>query len=86
MLRIVKHADNIKNQKLSITNTSGKTGVSWDKRENSYEAYITVSRKRIHLGFYNNLEDAIRVRLEAEEKYFGEFQYKEFPPDVSKHT
>ena len=86
MLRIVKHADNIKNQKLSITNTSGKTGVSWDKRENSYEAYITVSRKRIHLGFYNNLEDAIRVRLEAEEKYFGEFQYKEFPPDESKHT
>ena len=86
MLRVVKHADNIKNQKLSIANTSGKTGVSWDKNRGYYTAKITVDNKDIHLGCRRNFEDAVALRLEAEEKYFGEYQYKEFPPDESKST
>ena len=36
-----------------------------------YRAYITVNKKWIHLGIFNNLEEAIIVRLKAELKYFG---------------
>lgn len=29
--------------------------------------------KRINLGIYSNFEEAVKVRLEAEKKYYGEF-------------
>lgn len=59
------------NQRRRRTNTSGKTGVSWNKRNNKWESYITVKNKRIPLGLYAFIEDAIKVRKEAELRYFG---------------
>jgi hypothetical protein len=38
-------------------------------------AYIHIDYRRVHLGYFDNFEDAIKVRKEAEEKYFGEFSY-----------
>lgn len=32
-----------------------------------------LNRKTIYLGVFNNKEDAIKARLQAENKYFGEF-------------
>ena len=74
-LRVCNQFNNAKNIPLSSNNTSGCTGVSFNKASQNYEAYITVNRKVIKLGRYNVLEDAIRVRKEAEEKYFGEWSY-----------
>lgn len=39
-------------------------------------AQIKYNYKRIFLGYYDDIEDAIRARLKAELKYFG----KEFAP------
>lgn len=36
-------------------------------------ARIVLDKKDIYLGRYSNKEDAIKARLEAEIKYFGEF-------------
>ena len=36
---------------------------------------IVVDGKKINLGLFENKEQAIKVRKEAEEKYFGEFSY-----------
>ena len=36
-------------------------------------ARIVLNKKDIYLGRYSNKEDAIKARLEAEIKYFGEF-------------
>jgi hypothetical protein len=46
-------------------------GVSWC--HNRYEARIGYNKKKIHLGSYENIEDAIVARLKAEKEYFGDF-------------
>ena len=52
-------------------NTSGHKGVSWNKRNKKWITYITFQRKRIHLGYFDKKEDAIKARLKAEEEYFS---------------
>lgn len=45
-------------------------GVHFDKSRQKYQAYIKVNYKRIFLGRYDNIEDAIAIRQQAE-KDFG---------------
>lgn len=73
-LRICTHQNNGTNRKLSKNNKSKYKGVSWYKRDSTWEVKIMVNYKDIFLGRYKNLEEAIKVRIEAEEKYFGEFR------------
>ena len=72
-LRPATQAENAKNRKLSINNTSGVTGVCWHKRKQLWQARIYVDKQRKTLGYFENKEDAIRARLKAEIKYYGEF-------------
>ena len=72
-LRICTQVDNMKNQKKNIRNTSGYKGVSWNKKSKAWEVSITQNGKRHYLGMYKDKEEAIKVRKEAEEKYFGEY-------------
>lgn len=58
-------------QKLKVSNTSGVTGVSWDRSKNKWVAYISVQKKQIRLGNRDNFQDAVSLREEAELKYFG---------------
>ena len=62
---------------LAINNTSGATGVVWNKRKKKWTARITIDRFQKHLGIFANKEDAIKSRREAEIKYFGDFRGKE---------
>lgn len=73
-LRITEQKYNAKNRMRASNNTSGKTGVSWSKRKNKWVAYIGVNNKHVYLGSYNNIQEAIDVRLKAEEKYFGKYK------------
>ena len=54
-------------------NNSGITGVMLDKRRNKWRASITLNQKFIWLGEYADKDDAIKARLLAEAKYFGDF-------------
>lgn len=56
--------------KLHSGNKSGRKGVMWLKNRNKWKAYIGFKGKQIHLGHYDDKEDAIKARKEAEEKYF----------------
>lgn len=58
-------------QKIRNTNTSGRTGVSFNKLTNKWEAYIDVNYKRIRLGHHEAFDKAVKAREEAELKYFG---------------
>ena len=60
-----------KNIKTPTTNTSGHKGVSWDKRRKKWRAYIFYKGKQIHLGVFQNIEEAIEARKAAELKYFN---------------
>lgn len=51
-------------------NKSGVKGVCWVKRFNKWNAQIGFKGKVINLGYFLNLEDAIKARKKAEEKYF----------------
>lgn len=55
---------------LPKNNTSGHKGVSWNKSHQKWQAYIGIHGKTIKLGYFDNIEDAIRVREEAEQEYF----------------
>lgn len=57
------------NQRIRKTNTSGYKGVSWEARRNSWLAKITLNYKSIHLGNFENIEDAIKARKQAEIRY-----------------
>lgn len=60
----------IESAKLPKNNTSGRKGVWWDKSREMWAAYIQVHGSRVHLGRYHKFEDAVKARIEAEEKYF----------------
>lgn len=74
-LRIANDSENLSNIPIRSNNSSGVTGVSWNKQIKKWTAYITKSKKRIYLGTFLNLEDAINARKEAERQYFGEYAY-----------
>ena len=61
--------DNMKNRSLSKANTTGKTGVHFNKENNKYSAAITINYKTKHLGYFNTFEEAVVARKEAEELY-----------------
>ena len=48
-------------------------GVNWERRRNKWRSRIVVDEKEIYLGTFQNKEDAIKARLKAEAKYYGEF-------------
>ena len=75
-LRICSNQQNCMNQNKHSNNTSGYTGVLWDKAKNKWMARIKVNYKQIFLGYYDTLEKAIEVRKQAEIKYFGEYRNK----------
>lgn len=68
-LRAVSHQENCKNRKQRRDNTSGTTGVYWDKRGSRWQAKIQVDGVFKHLGTFVDKDKAIKVRSEAEVKY-----------------
>ena len=71
-LRVCSQAENVLNRKLGKNNTSGHAGVI-KLPSGHFGAKITLSRKTIWLGTYKEFEDAVRVRKDGENKYFGDF-------------
>ena len=56
--------------KKSKANTSGVKGVSWNARNQKWQATKKFKNKLIHLGYFDTLEDAAKARALAEEEYF----------------
>lgn len=71
-LRQATASQNVMNSTLR-KNNSGITGVMLDKRRNKWRAVIKLNQKSISLGEYADKDDAIKARLLAEAKYFGDF-------------
>lgn len=67
-LRFVSPTESSRNMPMRNDNTSGFTGVSRNKK-GTYRAYITVNKKRIDIGTYRTIEEAVKARREAENRY-----------------
>lgn len=65
-LRNVTIAENQHNMRLFSTNTSGVTGVIWRKQLKKWCVSIYVNKKEKYLGVFSDLEEAKKVRKEAE--------------------
>lgn len=71
-LRIVTHKKNMQNQtKNPSNNSSGRIGVVWNKLNENWMAQIKINQKHIHLGCFENFDDAVTAREDAEIKFFG---------------
>ena len=72
-LRLATHHEQGQNKNERINNTSGHRGISWKKDKKKYHARITHYGKKIHIGYYNTLAEAIFARQAKELELFGEF-------------
>lgn len=68
-LREVSSSENSKNKCQRSNNTSGVTGVSWSHDKRKWLADIRVNKKQIYIGRFDNFDDAVAARKEAERKY-----------------
>lgn len=68
-LREVSHSCNMRNCSLFKNNKSGITGVVWEKSTKKWRSNISIPKKNINLGRYDNLADAVKARWNAEIKY-----------------
>ena len=50
------------NRRMQVTNTSGFVGVSWHKGSNKWQTQIMVNKIKIHLGYFNSVQEAVQAR------------------------
>lgn len=67
--------NNSRNRNLSSNSSTGVCGIRYYPEMDLWGAYIFVDGKQIYLGSYQNKEDAVNARMEAEDNYFGEYSY-----------
>lgn len=75
-LRICTPSQNLFNVKPTAYNKSGVRGVRFSKTENKWVVGFTLEGKHRVVGRFDNIADAIKLRKQYEEKYFGEYRYK----------
>lgn len=76
-LRLVTQRENSVNSAIHSNNTSGVSGVTFDKKRQKWIARInSTPYKRIILGVFDNFNDAVKARQEAEKIYYGQFNYE----------
>jgi hypothetical protein len=86
-LRTASHAQNMQNRRWAAGSSQYK-GVCWHRRIGKWQAYTAVSQpggngRKIHLGYFQNEEEAARAYDAAARERFGEFAYLNFPGEVS---
>ena len=67
-LRDVAHKDNGRNQRLAANNKSGANGVHWFKSRGKWRAEITIDGRKVHLGYFGDLDAARSARKDAERR------------------
>jgi hypothetical protein len=72
-LREASPSQNQWNRRLSRNNSSGVTGVYFDRSRNNWRSFIYINNKCRELGRYPSKDTAIKARIHAETLHFGEF-------------
>ena len=72
-LRYATFEENNRNRKIAKNNASSVKGVNFDKDKNKWRARITIDGIRIHLGYFDTIEEAKLSRIKKVHEVFGEF-------------
>jgi hypothetical protein len=72
-LREATNAQNNRNTKLRVNNTTGFKGIYFHKQNKNFVARITVDYKEIHLGCYKTAEEAHEAYKKAASELHGDF-------------
>jgi hypothetical protein len=72
-LRVCNQSENTANSTKRKTNQSGFKGVSWNKRYEKWEAYLTKDYKHVFLGYHDTKEKAAMAYNFGAKIHFGNF-------------
>ena len=72
-LRWATRQEQERNKSKRLNTSSQYKGVSWDKRESKWEAYITIDGRKISLGYFKSEEEAGLAYNKQAILHFGEF-------------
>lgn len=72
-LRVVTHSQNCQNRRKSSRNTSGYIGIRKKKGRTKWEVLVTVAGKHFYVGYYSNLQEAIKARDNKTKELHGKF-------------
>ena len=72
-LRFATVSENSRNTKITVRNTSGVKGVSWEKQYKKWRAQIRIDGKNCHLGLFDTIEEAANIRQAKANEIFGLF-------------
>ena len=61
------------NQNLRKDNKTGIKGVNWDESRNMWQAQLQINKKKVLNEHFNNFDDAVKARKDAELKYFSKY-------------
>lgn len=65
----ISDPESLKTNKPTAKSTTGVRGVYFNKQKKRYQVFINVDKKQKYLGSYASLEEATKIRREAEEEY-----------------
>jgi len=72
-LRFCTNSENQMNKKKQSNNSSGFTGVYFKKDKQKWCSHIKINGKFKHLGYFDTIEEAAKVRKQKANEIFGEF-------------
>lgn len=59
------------NKLLKSSNTSITNGVRFNEQMNNWQAHINIDDIHVHLGYFENIDDAKKARIDIVKKLFG---------------
>lgn len=75
-LRLATRNQNTYNHCLYSNSTSKVSGVTWNKFHQKWLVRIGFNKQRIHIGYFENFNDAVQARINAEKNLYKEWRYK----------
>lgn len=72
-LQLCTVSQNISKKRMMKINSSGIIGVSWSKTKLKWLTRLNKENKCVYLCYFDNKDDAIKARLQAESKFYKEY-------------
>lgn len=80
-LRYASRSQNNANAKVRIDSISGIKGVCWYRRGGQWRAYTREAGKQIHLGYFDDINDAVAARVARAKLIYKDYCHEPISSD-----